>query len=104
MNLRGEIVTLVDIRNVLNLPNVPVTVGSQVVVVQVDDIVAGLPVDQVLEMTHLNFEDMKPLSGILSELDEPYIRGSAFFQEKMLKVLDLPKIFTHGRLAVDEQA
>jgi purine-binding chemotaxis protein CheW len=104
MNLRGEIVTLVDIRNVLNLPTPPVKVGSQVVVVQVDDIVAGLPVERVLEMVDLNAADMTPLSGILSDFGEPYIRGSAFFQERVLRVLDLPKIFNQGELIVDEEA
>ncbi len=103
MNLRGEIITLVDIRNVLNLPAVPVRVGSKVVVVQVDDIVAGLPVDQVLEMVDLNSADMTPLTGILSDLSEQYLRGTAFFQEKMLRVLDLPKLLIQGGLAVDEQ-
>jgi purine-binding chemotaxis protein CheW len=104
MNLRGEIVTLVDIRQVLNLPTPPVSVGSQVVVVQVDDIVAGLPVERVLEMVELNAADMKPLSGILSDFSEQYIRGTAFFQEKMLNVLDLPKIFRQGELVVNEEA
>lgn len=104
MNLRGEIVTLVDIRQVLNLPPIPIRLGSQVVVVQVDDIVAGLPVDQVLEMTYLSPTDMTPLSGILSDPSDQYFLGTAFFQEKMLKVLDLPKIFAQGELAVNEQA
>ncbi len=104
MNLRGEIVTLVDIRNVLNLPSTRISVGSPAVVVQVDDIVAGLPVDQVLEMASLNFADMAPLSGILPDFSEQYLQGTALFQEKRLKVLDLPKIFTQGGLAVNEQA
>jgi purine-binding chemotaxis protein CheW len=104
MNLRGEIVTLVDIRKVLDLPTPPVKVGSEAVVVQVDDIVAGLPVDGVFEMVHLNSADMTPLSEILSDISEQYVRGTAFFQEKILKVLDLPKIFTQGRLAVNEEA
>jgi purine-binding chemotaxis protein CheW len=104
INLRGEIVTLVDIRNVLNLPPTPVSVGSKAVVVQVDDIVAGLPVDQVLEMVELNSADMIPLSGIVSEFGEQYIRGTAFFQEKILRVLDLPKLFRQGELVVNEQA
>ncbi|HEY9635931.1 MAG TPA: chemotaxis protein CheW [Coleofasciculaceae cyanobacterium] len=104
MNLRGEIVTLVDIRTTLNLPSTPISIGSEVVVVQVDDIVAGFPVDQVLEMAYLNSADMAPLSGILSDFGEQYIRGTALFQEKMLKVLDLPKIFTQGELVVNEEA
>lgn len=104
MNLRGEIVTLVDIRNVLNLPTTPVSIDSQTVVVQVDNIVAGLPVDQVLEMVQLNSADMTPLSTAPSNLSEQYLRGTAFFKEKMLKVLDLSKIFTQGGLAVNEEA
>ncbi|MBD0347320.1 MAG: chemotaxis protein CheW [Coleofasciculus sp. Co-bin14] len=104
MNLRGEIVTLVDIRNVLNLPSTPLGVGSPAVVVQVDDIVAGLPVDRVLEMASLNATDVTPLSGILPDFSEQYLQGTALFQEKRLKVLDLPKIFTQGGLAVNEQA
>lgn len=104
INLRGEIVTLVDIRTVLNLPNTPVSVGSPAVVIQVDDIVAGLPVDRVLEMASLNSTDMTPLSGILSDFGEQYIRGTALFQEKILRVLDLPKLFTKGELVVNEQA
>jgi len=104
INLRGEIVTLVDIRKVLNLPNTPVSVGSPAVVIQVDDIVAGLPVDRVLEMASLNSTDMTPLSGILSDFGEQYIRGTALFQEKILRVLDLPKLLTKGELVVNEQA
>jgi purine-binding chemotaxis protein CheW len=104
MNLRGEIVTLVDIRNALNLPTTPVSVGSHAVVVQVDDIVAGLPVDRVLEMVSVNSADLTPLPAVLSEFGEQYLQGTALFEEKMLRVLDLPKIFTQGDLAVNEQA
>ena len=103
MNLRGEIVTLVDIRNILNLPTVPVSLGDQTVVVQVDDIIAGLPVDRVLEMVYLNSADLIPSSESLADVGEQYIRGSAFFQEKMLKIVDLPKLFLQGNLAVNEE-
>jgi purine-binding chemotaxis protein CheW len=88
----------------LNLPATPVGVGSQVVVVQVDDIVAGLPVDQVLEMAYLSPTDMMPSAEMLPDFNEQYLQGTSFFQEKMLRVLDLPKIFTQGGLAVNEEA
>lgn len=103
MNLRGEIITLVDIRNVLNLPISPIRVGSKAVVVQVDDIVAGLPVDKVLEVVNLNPAEIKPLPTIKLTGDAQYVQGIAFFQENMLIVLDLPKILTQGGLVVNEQ-
>ncbi|HEY9604920.1 MAG TPA: chemotaxis protein CheW [Allocoleopsis sp.] len=104
MNLRGEIVTLVDIRSALNLPTPPIKLGAQVVVVQVDDIVAGLPVDRVLEMTYLNSDELSRFPAILSDFGEPYLQGTAAFEEKMLRVLDLPKLFTEGGLVVNEEA
>jgi purine-binding chemotaxis protein CheW len=73
-------------------------------VVQVDDIVAGLPVDQVLEMVYLSSDDIGPSPNVLSDLGELYIRGAALFQEKTLKVLDLTKLFTQGELVVNEEA
>lgn len=101
MNLRGEIITLVDIRNVLNLPITQIKVGSKAVVVQVDDIVAGLPVDKVLEVVYLNPAEMTPMPAKLSG-DAQYFWGMAFFEEKMLIVLDLAQILTQGGLVVNE--
>ncbi len=104
MNLRGEIVTLVDIRNHLNMPKVPINIGSQAVVIQVDDIVAGLPVDRVLEMADISPSELTPLSTILPDSQEQYLRGTAVFQEKIVRVVDLPRLFTQGALVVNEQA
>lgn len=100
MNVRGEIVTLVDIRKVLNLPTSPVNINTKAVVVQVDNIVAGLPVDQVLEVFDINSADM---TVVPSTLGEKYLQGMAFFEDKILKILDLPKIFLQGELVVDEE-
>jgi purine-binding chemotaxis protein CheW len=103
MNLRGEVVTLVDIRNILNLPTVPVSLGTQTVVVEVDDIIAGIPVERVLEMAYLNSADLIPPSESLPNVGEKYIQGSAFFQGKMLKIVDLTKLFIQGDLTVNEE-
>jgi purine-binding chemotaxis protein CheW len=99
-HLRGEIITLVDIRNILHLPVTLVTVGSIAVVVQVDNIVAGVPVDEVLELININSADITPLPTTASTTNKLYLRGIAPFQEKKLSVLDLAKIFTKGKLAV----
>lgn len=103
MNLRGEIITLVDIRHILNLAITPIKVGSKAVVVQVDDIVAGLPVNKVLEVVNLNPAEIKPLPTIKITGNAQYLQGIACFQEKILIVLDLPKILTQEELVVNEQ-
>lgn len=103
MNLRGEIITLVDIRQVLNIPVSTISIGSQAVLVQVDDIVAGLPVEQVLDMVELNSVEQSSLATVSASFSKEYIQETTFFQGKMLSVLDLPKIFTQGGLAVNEE-
>lgn len=103
MNLRGQIITLVDIRNVLNLPTTPINIGSKAVVFQVNDILAGFPVDGVLEVVSLNHDEMMPLRVTSFDDNVQYLRGIAPFEETILCVLDLPKILTEGGLIVNEQ-
>ncbi|MEC4816073.1 MAG: chemotaxis protein CheW [Scytonema sp. PMC 1069.18] len=103
MNLRGEIITLVDIRNVLNLPTTPVRVGSKVVVIEVENIIAGFPVDKVLEVINLNQDEMMPLTSSVSSKSMQYFLGMAPFEAGRLCVLDLQKILNKGGLVVNEE-
>jgi purine-binding chemotaxis protein CheW len=103
MNLRGEIVTLVDIRNTLNLPIAPVKTGSKAVVIDVDEVVAGLPVEEVFDVMYLHPLEMTTVPIAANSGSDAYLRGTAPYAEKMLSVLDLPKILTKSGLAVDEE-
>jgi purine-binding chemotaxis protein CheW len=103
MNLRGEIITLVDIRNALNLPTNPVSVGSKVVVIEIDNIIAGFPIDRVLDVVHVNSNDMTKLMATTSSESMLYFQGIVPFEEGILCVLDLAKLLNHGGLVVNEE-
>jgi len=106
MNLRGKIITLVNIHKALNIPTSTINtinIGSQAVLVQVDDIVVGLPVERVLDMVELNSVDLSPLPTNPTNLAQQYFRSTTLFKGKMLRILDLPKIFIQGGLAVNEE-
>ncbi len=103
MNLRGEIVTLVDIRSVLNLPTAPVKVGSQTVVVQVKDIIAGLPVDDVSDVMYVNLTEIKPVPIAISGEHGTYLQGTISLFDRTLGILDLTKMMTQGELVVDTE-
>ena len=102
MNLRGEIVTLVDIRQALNLPSAAGT-ASQAIVIRVDDVVAGLPVERVFDVMYLRPTDVTPVPAAVSSSSNEYLRGTAPYSEKMLSILDLPKIISKGELAVNDE-
>lgn len=102
MNLRGEIVTLVDVRSALNMPLSAASTTSKAIVVHVDDLVAGLPVDEVFDVIYLRPSEVRSIPVAVSGSNE-FLRGTAFYSEKMLSILDLPKIFTNGGLMVNEE-
>ena len=101
MNLRGEILTLVDIRPTLNLETSSVQTGSQAVVVEVDDIVAGLPVDEVLDVMYISSEEVDSVPIAISANSE-YFQGNTNYSEQIITILDLTKIMTEGELVVNQ--
>ena len=103
MNLRGEIVTLVDIRGTLNLAISPVKTGAKAVVIKVDDIVAGIPVDDVYDVMYLHPKNMTSVPIAADSGNEEYLRGTASYSEKMMSILDLSKLLTKGKVIVDEE-
>lgn len=94
-NLRGEIVTLVDIGNKLNLPNAKVANDLQAVIIDVENVVAALPVDEVFDVIYLHHNDINTSPLSVATEPEKYLKGTAFYQEKMLSFLDLARIFAY---------
>lgn len=104
INLRGEIVTLVDLRSSLNLPVTSVKTNSKAVVIEVEDLVAGLPVDEVFDVMYLPQRNINPVPIAVESSSHEYLRGTAPYAEKMLGIIDLSKIIIQGELEVNQAA
>ncbi|MGC9503766.1 chemotaxis protein CheW [Baaleninema sp.] len=102
MNLRGEILTLVAVDELLNLPSVE-RQAKKAVVVQVEDIVAGIAVDEVFDVVQVNPSEMSAIPTAVRRTGDEYLRGTAPYQGKALTVLDMHKILTKGELVVNEE-
>ena len=102
MNLRGEILTLVDLRHILNIVY-KVQNQAKAVVFEFDDIVAGIAVDEVCDAIDLPPESLKPLPIALAK-DSIYLKATATYLGQTLHMIDLPKILDRGLLAVDMAA
>ncbi|MBD1901733.1 chemotaxis protein CheW [Trichocoleus sp. DQ-A3] len=103
MNLRGEILTLIDIRGVLNLPLGNLENTAKAMVACIDDLVAGLIVDEVLDVMYLHLSEMMPVPAAARSVKEEYLRGTVAYGEKMIAILELPKILMQAGLMVDEE-
>ncbi len=100
MNLRGEIVTMIDISYLLNLHGNAVPLRA--VVVATDDWVAGVVVDEVFDVIYLSKSQIKPIPTATHLVDEAYLRGTANYREKMMGLLDLKKILNQPEIKVNQ--
>lgn len=101
MNLRGEIMTLVDICGALNMSaNLK---GSRAVICMVNGLPAGVTVDDVIEVINVSPDDVKPVPISVKASGNEYIKGEFPYYGKMLSILDMAKILTGKEIVVDEE-
>lgn len=103
MNLRGEILTLVELGRVLNMNLQPHQgKAGKVLVVGWDGLKIGIPIQEVVDVIHLFPEDIAAPPTRTGFLDREHLRGVAPYGEQMLGIVDLKKILSHENLLVNE--
>lgn len=101
MNLRGEILTLVDLRQAINLPNNQQSSFTKAVAVDVDDIFAGIVVDEVLDVMSYNPEAINSLPLALDPNSSQYFKGTTSYSDRAIGIIDLSKMLSQGLLTVN---
>jgi purine-binding chemotaxis protein CheW len=101
MNLRGEILTLVNICQSLNLTMTQKNLAAKAVVVEVDDITAGILVDEVFDVVDFSPQELKAVPAAMDSDASSYLKGVADYQNQTLNVIDLPKLLAEGTMTVE---
>jgi purine-binding chemotaxis protein CheW len=102
INLRGDLVTLVDLRAPLQLP-AATSAPVQAMVVQVGELVAAIAVDEVLDLVPLRHADLRPAPDAARAGAADHLQGIAPYKGRMLSVLDLAVWLLQGDLTVDDE-
>jgi len=96
INLRGAVVPIIDLRSRFGLPESPRTHTTVVIVVRVEatrgELTAGLVVDAVCEVCSLESEQLRAPPEMDSGLEAQFVRGLAMLGERMLVLLDVPRL------------
>jgi purine-binding chemotaxis protein CheW len=102
MNLRGEIVTLVDISQVVNLAIDRSNSRRKAIIVRCDEIVVGIAVDDIMDVIHLDPAQISTTPIAVHSTTDDYLQGVASYQDKMIGIINLTKILTSNVLVVNE--
>ncbi|MDZ8087179.1 MAG: chemotaxis protein CheW [Nostoc sp. DedQUE12b] len=103
INLRGEIVTLININNVVDLPMNGVRLHQQAVVVRLDQRVAGIAVDDIFDVTYIHPSQMIAAPIALHSAKDDYLQGVAPYRDRMMSIINLSKLLTSEVLVVNEE-
>ena len=103
MNLRGNILTLVDIRTLLDLPGAAVSEDSKVMVASLGELSAGVVVDQVFDIIYLNPADIGPVPTAIQKSGEKYLKGTTPYGGKVMTILNLSNLLASENLVVAEE-
>ena len=102
MNLRGDLMTLLDITGALGLPPLRGQAGRKVVIVNSVELGAGVLVDEVRDVLTLHASDITPASAAARAPGREYLRGTALHGTQMLSLIDLPALLKRESLIVNE--
>ncbi len=102
INLRGNVVPVVDMRLKLGLSITEKTVDTCVVISEVavdgESTVLGALVDSVQEVIDLDASNVAPPPHMGSRVDTAVIRGMGKRDEQFIMILDLDRVFTAEEL------
>ena len=99
INLRGQIIPVVDLRKRFGLNANEDKENSSVVIIEVDANILGLIVDSVSEVLNIPSDTIKPAPSLVANgIGAEYIKGIGQYNEKMIILIDLFKVFSTEEL------
>lgn len=94
INLRGNVVTVIDTRTRFGLSTGELDDASRIVIIESEQQVVGILVDSVAEVVELRQSEIGSAPNTGNEDSSRYIQGVASRDEDLLIVVDLNKLLT----------
>ncbi len=92
MNLRGEVVTVVDLNSILKNRKTELTETSRIIILENDGEKTGLLADGVGEVITFGPERIDPVPCHLEEEDAGFFEGVVQLEERLLVLLDVDAV------------
>ncbi len=99
INLRGNVVTVIDTRQRFGLAAADITEHSRIVIIEVDGQVLGILVDAVSEVVDLQQSGIEEAPNIGTEESAKFIQGVCHNNNRLLILVELDKMLTEEELS-----
>ncbi len=100
INLRGNIVPIVDLRIKFGLGNIMYDHFTVVIILNVANRTVGIVVDGVSDVLTLAANHVKPAPEFGAVLDTAYIQGLGTLEERMIILVDIEKLMTSNDMSL----
>ncbi|PDO09886.1 MAG: hypothetical protein BLM47_10330 [Candidatus Reconcilbacillus cellulovorans] len=103
MNLRGNIIPVIDLRIALRMPVAERTKKQRIIVAQIGGKPTGVMVDEVTQVLHVTEEMLENAPDRVMTSQTRYIRGICKIQDRLIVLLDLGEVLEKDELEFVEK-
>ena len=94
INLRGNVVTVIDTRNRFSLTPGEITDNTRIVIIEAEKNVVGILVDSVAEVVYLRQSEIETAPNVGNEESAKFIQGVCHKNNELLILIELDKLIT----------
>jgi len=99
INLRGDVIPIVDLRDRFALEHQEYTPMTRVIVVDVEGRLVGMVVDAASQVVRIPADQIQPPPPIVGGLSAQYIKGVGKLDSRLIILLDIDRILSHQEKA-----
>lgn len=100
INIRGQILTVIDMKKFFDLPERGITNLNKVIIVRKDAMELGILADEIIGIRNIQVNELQPPLSIMTGIYADYLKG---ITGERLIVLDMERFLTDRRLIVNEE-
>jgi purine-binding chemotaxis protein CheW len=94
INLRGNVVTVIDTRSRFGLQSAEIDDSSRIVIIEAEKQVIGILVDSVAEVVYLRRSEIDNAPNVGTEESAKFIQGVSNRENELLILVDLDKLLS----------
>jgi purine-binding chemotaxis protein CheW len=100
VQIRQQIIPVLDVRTRFGLPAIQPTLESRVVVLKIAERLVGIVVDSAREVQNIPAEQFKAPPSVVTEQSSGFVKSIAQLKNRIIMLLDTPKVIgeevSHG--------